>query len=279
MDLMLAGQRWRLEAPRPCDAGERFCHFVVPTEGTADLQIVFRDSVPLSWPDAPVFQNGELRLYRRDGVLWRETGGTTPVGCVAYRVGRVDGYLYPAFRPYYTSVMQYFSLLGAEYLLYRQGIWMLHCAFVRLNGKAVLFTGPSGVGKSTQAQLWARYDGGEIINGDRAAIRCVDGVWTAYGLPYAGSSRIYRNECAEIGAVVVLGKAEENRVRRLGGGAAFGALYQQTTINPWDGAFQRDATDYLQRLISAVPVYRLDCTPDRQAVDCLKEELTWNPRA
>ena len=49
------------------------------------------------------------------------------------------------------------------------------------------------MGKSTQADLWNKYEGCEIINGDRSAITKKDGVWNAYGLPFAGSSRIYKN--------------------------------------------------------------------------------------
>lgn len=278
MDLMLAGQRWRLDTPRPCDTGERFTDFVVPAEEPPDLHIVFQDSEPLSWPEPPLFQNSEMRFYRRDGVLWRETVGTAPIAAVAYRDGRVDGFLYPALRPHFTSVLQYFSLLGVEYLLYRQGAWMLHCSLICAGGRAVLFTAPSGTGKSTQAELWRQYEGAEIINGDRAAIRCSDGVWTAYGLPYAGSSAIYRRRQAPIAAIVVLGQAPDNRVRRMRGAEAFRALYEQTTVHPWNPQFQRDTTFYLQQLLSAVPAYRLDCTPDRRAVDCLKEAFSWYQR-
>ncbi|WP_370839368.1 hypothetical protein [Intestinibacter bartlettii] len=33
--------------------------------------------------------------------------------------------------------------------------------------KGILFSAPSGTGKSTQADLWEKYENAEIINGDR----------------------------------------------------------------------------------------------------------------
>ena len=92
---------------------------------------------------------------------------------------------------------------------------LLHTSFIKWQGKAILFTAPSGTGKSTQADLWRRIEGAEIINGDRAVLRKEGGIWKAWGLPYAGSSRIFRNESAPVGAIVVLRKNDRNELRRL----------------------------------------------------------------
>ena len=83
------------------------------------------------------------------------------------------------------------NMIGLEQLLLRYDGLILHSSLVRWQGKGILFSAPSGTGKSTQASLWEKHMGAEILNGDRAGIRYVDGRWMAYGLPYAGSSRIY----------------------------------------------------------------------------------------
>src|SRR5699024_19054 len=78
------------------------------------------------------------------------------------------------------------DLLGLERLLLsRQGL-LLHASFIRWQARGILFSAPSGTGKSTQADLWVRHRGAEVINGDRAALRRSAGRWRAYGLPYAG---------------------------------------------------------------------------------------------
>ena len=107
--------------------------------------------------------------------------------------------------------------IGMETLFLRKNCLMLHAALIRWQGKGILFTAPSGTGKSTQAGLWEKYEEADILNGDRAAVRKdKNGCWQAYGLPYAGSSGIYRNEKAPVSAIIVLRQAYENRIQRLG---------------------------------------------------------------
>ncbi len=69
---------------------------------------------------------------------------------------------------------------------------------------AVLFTAPSGTGKSTQAELWRKHRGASIINGDCTLIAEDDGVFTAFGFPFSGTSGIFENRKAPIAAVVYL---------------------------------------------------------------------------
>ena len=82
---------------------------------------------------------------------------------------------------------------------------ILHSSYLDVNGQALLFSGPSGIGKSTQADLWVRHRGAAILNGDKSLlIREPDG-WYAHGWPICGSSGICRNESRRIRAIVMLG--------------------------------------------------------------------------
>lgn len=163
--------------------------------------------------------------------------------------------------------------LGLEMLLrWKEGV-LLHASFVRWNGKGILFTAPSGTGKSTQADLWEQYESAEILNGDRAAIRFVDGKEFAYGLPYAGSSGVYKNEKAEIAAIVVLRQAKENRIRRLSPQEAVPYLYPELTIHRWDKAFVEESWSVILRLLGHVPVYFLECLPEQGAVELVKRKI------
>ena len=79
--------------------------------------------------------------------------------------------------------------------------------------------------------------GAEIINGDRVAINKNNGKWCAYGLPFAGSSRIYKNVTTPIGTIVILRQSEENSIKRLNKLEAFRYIYSETTINSWHKGF------------------------------------------
>lgn len=166
-----------------------------------------------------------------------------------------------------------FEIMDWEYILNQMNILLLHASYINWNEKGILFSGPSGIGKSTQADLWVQYEDVDIINGDRAGIRNMNGCWYAYGLPYAGSSHIFRNEKRKIRAIVILRKGENNELRRLKEGEAFRYLYQESIVQPWVINYMDRLLDLLIKLSVEIPVYYYSCRPDKSAVYTLKKQL------
>ena len=165
------------------------------------------------------------------------------------------------------------DLLSLEsFLLHFDGL-ILHSSLVNWDGKGILFSAPCGTGKSTQARLWEQYMNSSTLNGDRAGIRRDDGVWTAWGLPFAGSSGIYRNESVPIRAIVLLGQSKENTLSKVRPMDAFKRLLPECSARRWDAGFMDQLIHILFAMISDVPVYQLDCRPDREAVELLRDTL------
>ena len=165
-----------------------------------------------------------------------------------------------------------FHRIGLETLLLKYHGLLLHASLIDFENKAIVFAGASGVGKSTQADLWHKTLGANILNGDRTALR-KDGGWIAYGCPYAGTSGIYKNAHAPLKAIVVLAQGEENCLKRLSPQEALGLLYPEFSLHRWERTFLEKATDLVLELIGDVPVYRFVCRPDSGAVYALKEGL------
>lgn len=165
------------------------------------------------------------------------------------------------------------NMLGLEALLLRHDGLILHSSFVCWNGRGILFSAPSGTGKSTQASLWEKHMGAQILNGDRAGIRCVNGVWRAYGLPYAGSSHIFHNESAPIHAIVILRQSSENVLRKMKAPEALRALLPEFSAHRWNAAFMNKVFDIAAAAVRDVPVYWLECRPDQEAVRLLYNTL------
>lgn len=89
----------------------------------------------------------------------------------------------------------------------------LHASTISYKDKAVLFTAPSGTGKSTQATLWRdNVEGAFIINDDTPALRIKDGIITVYGIPWSGTSTINRNCRVEYGAIVNVKRSKANSI-------------------------------------------------------------------
>ena len=78
--------------------------------------------------------------------------------------------------------------------LVKFGGMMLHASAVALDGEAYLFSGPSGMGKSTHTRLWKQcFPEAEIFNDDKPALRELGGIWYAYGTPWCGKDGINKN--------------------------------------------------------------------------------------
>lgn len=161
--------------------------------------------------------------------------------------------------------------LAAEHLVAQNSGIVFHSSFVEYNEKGILFSAPSGTGKSTQADLWQKYRGAGIINGDRSAIRVTEGGIVAYGTPFAGSSNICLKKTLPLAAVVYLKQAPQNRIRRLAGAEAFCRIWEGCSVNTWDKADVAAVSATVQQVIGAVPVFELACTPDEMAVKTLEE--------
>lgn len=165
------------------------------------------------------------------------------------------------------------NCLAAEHLIARSGGFILHSSFVDIGGKAILFTAPSGTGKSTQAGLWEKLRGATVINGDRAAICLENHIPMACGIPYAGSSGICHNATLPLAAVVYLSQTENTTIRRLHGFAAFRAIWEGCSVNTWNEEDTKRVSGIVERIVSTVPVFHLACRPDESAVLALEGVL------
>lgn len=171
------------------------------------------------------------------------------------------------------SFQQILTCIGIEELLLRHERAMLHASWIEVNGQAILFSGPSGIGKSTQAGLWEKYCAAHVRNGDRTLLRNVNGMEYACGLPYAGTSGICENASAPICAIVMLGQGKQNQLRRLSQTEAVKRLLSQLPVPKWNPEMISRAFDVAARVISSVPVYELICLPEESAVQMLENAL------
>lgn len=150
---------------------------------------------------------------------------------------------------------------------------IFHAATIAVDGRAILFTAPSGTGKSTQAELWHRYRGAEVVNGDKILLHQQNGVQLACGLPYAGTSGISKNRTLPIGAIVVLSQGKVNQLRAVPPVEATKTMLSQICLQTWHAQDISNALDIVQRVITHVPIYHLACLPDESAVQCLEPVL------
>ncbi len=249
-----------------------------------DVQVIFRVRYVKALPkfDVPAyFSDGRLRRYRTKGgearvysdlfthrdtvAVTEHTQGDRLVQELAISADR---------SPWGASAGQLFEVLDLPRLLFGFGRLAMHGAYIELQGRAIVFTAPSGVGKSTQAELWRKHCGARIVNGDRAVLGFEGGCLTAYGFPFSGSSSDCENVTAPIAAIVSLSQAKENRLEALRGKDAIRHLLR--------GVYSEGGNDFAGQIMLAlraaqsVPIYHLACLPDESAVEILHRELQKN---
>ncbi len=149
----------------------------------------------------------------------------------------------------------------------------LHASFVRWQGKALLFTGRKQIGKSTQAELWRRHREAEVLNGDRVLLRRIDGVWTACGSPFCGTSGICVNEKVPVAAIVLLKQGPENRIAPVDLKSAYLAFLSGCTYDSKNRKATERVFSLAELIHRQVPMLQLTCSPDEGAVLCLETAL------
>lgn len=173
----------------------------------------------------------------------------------------------------FSDMTNSFFHIDFESILIHEQRMHLHAACVSTSLGGILFSGPSGIGKSTQADLWCNYRKAKLINGDRPILQQTEIGWQAWGSPYAGSSKCYVNDTCSVTAIIMLKQSECCSLRRLNTREAFRSVWSGLTVHTWDNFFVETASDLALDLINKVPVYEFCCTPDVNAVDFLEQEL------
>lgn len=234
----------------------------------ADRLIIPEGNVRASFPNMIEYGFGDA-VVRCFGAL---VTGVENAGIISeYREGSINITLKRAVYGKITA-SAILEALGTERLVGAAGGAILHSSFIDVGGEAVLFTAPSGTGKSTQAELWREHRGAVVVNGDRSVLRIVDSVPCASGLPYSGSSGICLNRTLPLRAIVYIEQAMENSVTRLHGFAAFRKVWEGVCVNTWDTAQVSRASDIVRKIVTSVPVCLQKCTPDLRAVEELERE-------
>ena len=157
----------------------------------------------------------------------------------------------------------------------RLGGMMLHSAAVEYDGRAYLFSGPSTVGKSTHTRLWRQLlgDGVQFFNDDKPAIRCVDGVWYAYGTPWCGKDGINQNKKVPIAGICYLKQGKVNEIRSLDQKEAMIYTISQSTKKLPAADKMIHLLSTVDKLVREVPMYELENMPELAAAQLSYETM------
>lgn len=152
---------------------------------------------------------------------------------------------------------------------------MLHASAVAVDGKAYLFSGQSGIGKSTHTGLWQQTFGDKVklFNDDKPALRRLDGKWYAYGTPWSGKHGININMKVPVAGICFLKRGDQNTIRRLSPMEALPQVLMQTLRKFKDAERLSLMLAHVDRLVKEVPIYELYNRPEPEAAKLSYETM------
>jgi len=153
------------------------------------------------------------------------------------------------------------------YLTVIHGDIMIHASGINHAGTGYLFSGISGKGKSTMADLW-KNSGAKVIHDDRLILRKTAGGYSMYNTP------VYNEEEPQgspVNKIFIIDHGISNKLIPVKGAEAVSLVMANCIQHNW-------SSDIIARLLGAVsimcgtvPVLRLYFKPDRSIIDHIFE--------
>lgn len=157
-------------------------------------------------------------------------------------------------------------------LLARAGGLVLHAAGVSAWGGSRIFTGQSGAGKSTIADLFASR-GMPVLSDERLIIRRTNGTLAAWGTPWVGASRWALNRTGPLAELYIISHGRErHRLEPTSPREVAPVLLQQCYLPLWDSEGMAGVLGVLDTLVASVPCWRLAFLKQHDLVEFLEEQ-------
>jgi len=233
---------------------ERYSGFVEPAETSQyhfSIDLTGRDG--LTWDD-------ELKVRQHDGRWSIDRRDFRADWNRAKRAGRISQ---PATAYATDTVLRIVHTL----LLSESGGFLLHAASAVKNGKAFLFSGESGAGKTTIARLAPPEV--TLLTDEISYIRPTEnerpeeGGYRAFGTPFAGEiAKPGENVAAPIGALYFLAQGAANRIDRLSNAEASRRLLRNILFFAEEAELVAQVVDSACRFVTHVPTFQLTFVPD-----------------
>ena len=168
-----------------------------------------------------------------------------------------------------------FHVIRHIFLLYAQknGYYALHSASILYRGQAWLFSGHSGMGKSTHTALWHEYVDTPYLNGDLNLIgknETGEG-YCIYGIPWCGTSGLCTTETIDLGGIVLLGRDVEDHVEELSPFEQVLRVTQRMISPAWTEQMATGNLEFVEQMAEKAWITQLFCTKNPSAVEVIQK--------
>jgi hypothetical protein len=162
---------------------------------------------------------------------------------------------------------------------------IVHSSAIVKNGYGLLFTGPSGIGKTTVAMMCNDHENTLVINDEGNLISRPDATSSpvsVHGIPIIGKLPQKSNISAPLSCILLLKQSNRTILRPLDRTEAFKRLMFQVVANVYFGQNDMNAiltskADFCEEITGRIPCYELEFTLDKDllhdTLDSLQQSL------
>ncbi len=162
------------------------------------------------------------------------------------------------------------ELLMVHLLSQGRGIEVHGCGVLDARGRALVFAGQSGAGKSTIARLWAARAGVTVLSDERVVLRTDADRLMAYGTPWHGDALLASPARGELAGLFFLHHATEHAAARTGGSRAVAQLVSCLFLPFYDREATARTLAAADRVVSATDCFDLRFAPDPSVIDMIE---------
>jgi hypothetical protein len=206
----------------------------------------------------------DVRVYRQAGEWRIERGDFRAALDPKARRGRIRQSENPYSIDSVLRIVHTLALAG-------EGGFLMHAASALVSGKAFLFAGVSGAGKTTISRLAPAH--ATLLSDEVSYVRRVADGYVAHGTPFAGElARSGENVSAPLAAIYLLDKGPENRIEAVDPARAARAILANVLFFAEDAELVQAVFAAALDVAERVPVRRLTFVPDARAWDLIEGE-------
>ena len=156
------------------------------------------------------------------------------------------------------------------YLAQSKNMVAIHSASLLYDDKAWIFSGHSGMGKSTHTNLWKEIYNTPILNGDLNLLAYENNIPMIHGIPWCGTSGICNTKTYPLGGIVLLNQASTDYVEELSPDQKI-LLTNQRLISPaWSAEMFDKNLTIMEQIVPNIMVCKLHCTKNPTAPEVMK---------
>ena len=152
--------------------------------------------------------------------------------------------------------------------------FVCHGTVVAMDGRAYIFTAPSGTGKTTHTQLWLKRFGDRawILSGDKPILRRTERGFLACGTPWRGKENYGVNAELPVQGICLLDRGEINEIAPATPADMLRFLSRQIYY-PRQADRMEKLLELLDAFCSTVPTWTMRCNMDIEAAEVAYEAM------